>query len=143
VPAHELDAAEAVPPVRRHGVERGWVAAVDGERGHGGEAEREAMKAFCSATSSGCCSWSEDDDVGDAPPRAAKSSAPFPLPFPLRGDRTGRETATAAGRWMATSGIRSCYGSSAVFSLTAEDANPINGDALRYDLQIPLPGCIR
>jgi hypothetical protein len=30
----------------------------------------------------------------------------------------------AAGRLMATSGIRSRYGSSAVFSLTAEDANP-------------------
>jgi hypothetical protein len=29
-------------------------------------ARRAAMKAFYSATSSGCCSWSEDDDVGDA-----------------------------------------------------------------------------
>lgn len=42
VPAHELDAAEAALPVRGESVERGWVAAVDGERGHGREAVREA-----------------------------------------------------------------------------------------------------
>jgi hypothetical protein len=49
--------------------------------------------------------------------RARQNLRPlFLFLFPC-GDRIGRET--AAGRWMPTSGIRRCYGSSAVFSLTA------------------------
>jgi hypothetical protein len=108
VPAHELDAAE---------------------RGHGREAEREArgdegvlLRDLVGVLQ--LVRGRRRRRCGDAPPRPAKSSASFSLPFRLRSDRTGRETATAAGRWMPTSGIRSCYGSSAVFSLTAEDANP-------------------
>ena len=44
LPAHELDTADAGPPVRCEAGERGGVAAVDGERGHGGEAVGEARR---------------------------------------------------------------------------------------------------
>ena len=44
VPAHELNAAEAGPPVRGEAGERGGVAAVYGERGHDGEAVGEVRR---------------------------------------------------------------------------------------------------